>query len=79
MEFDYTRNQGEKRTYHVNLTLMKRTETGEFTYSALIHCGGDYRGPAKIWPLMSTTSEAAELEAISLVKRDIEDLVGIDE
>jgi hypothetical protein len=77
--FDYTRRKGEKHTYHVQVTLMKRTETGTFEYSALVHRGTDYVGPTMQWKLQSGDENAAAAEAKILIERDIEDLVGIDE
>ncbi|CAH2910827.1 MAG: hypothetical protein CPSOU_1858 [uncultured Paraburkholderia sp.] len=77
--FEYTRQRGNKHTYHVTAHLMKHVESGVFAYSAVVHRGSNYAGPLALWPLNASDPDAAMLEAKNLIERDIEDLVGIDE
>lgn len=80
MEFQYTRQQGQRLTYLVKLLIMVNVETGKLVYSAKVHRpDGDYVGPLKAWPLTSTDTASAEQEARSYVNADIENLVGINE
>jgi hypothetical protein len=76
--FQYTRQQGEQRTYDIVLAIAQ-FDSGAFTYKAWVHCAHDFKGNGLDFPLTASTMADAENEARGRIEMDIEDLAGVKE
>jgi hypothetical protein len=77
-EFQYTRRQGQQRTYDVMLNVVQ-LESGVFAYESWVHFDHEFKGNGLVFPLVATTAVDAEVEARGRVEDNIENLGGVVE
>jgi hypothetical protein len=77
-KFQYTRRQGQRRTYDVVLNVVQ-FESGVFAYEAWVHFAHEFKGNGLVFPLIATTAADAAAEARGRIEDNIENLGGVAE
>ncbi|MGF6408639.1 hypothetical protein [Paraburkholderia sp. RAU2J] len=77
-KFQYTRQQGLRRTYDVVLNVA-HSESGVFAYESWVHFNHEFKGNGLVFPLIARTGADAEAEARGRIEDNIEHLAGVAE
>jgi hypothetical protein len=77
-KFQYTRGQGQQRTYDVVLNVVQ-LESGIFAYESWVHFAHEFKGNGLVFPLIARTAADAEAEARGRIEDNIENLAGVAE
>ncbi|SDR52712.1 hypothetical protein [Paraburkholderia tuberum] len=77
-KFQYTRQQGLRRTYDVVLNVA-HSEAGVYSYESWVHFNHELKGNGLVFPLVAGTAADAEAEARGRIEDNIEHLAGVSE